>query len=206
MAPLERLWLRKMRSVLLPIARGDVLEIGVGTGANLPFYSDSVCLTAVDESVEMLAVATQRASHLDRCMRFGQTDAENLAFQAERFDTVVASLLLCSVLDQSAALQEFWRVLRKPGGQLLLLEHMRPRHRALAFLADLLDIPWYGFNGRCHLNRRTEQAVADAGFRVTSVEGKLGGLLRLIVAQTVKDGHNGQQAMEPWRNEPSPGT
>jgi ubiquinone/menaquinone biosynthesis C-methylase UbiE len=206
MAPLERLWLREMRSLLLPIATGDVLEIGVGTGANLPFYADSVCLTAVDESLEMLAVATQRASHLDRCVHFGQTDAEHLAFPAERFDTVVASLLLCSVLDQSRALQEFWRVLRKPGGQLLLLEHMRPRHGALALLADLLDVPWHGFNGRCHLNRRTEQAVANAGFQVTSVEGKLGGLLRLIVAQAVEDGHNGQWAMELSRNEPSPGT
>jgi hypothetical protein len=76
----------------------------------------------------------------------------------------------------------------------------------LAFLADLLDVPWHGFNGRCHLNRRTEQAVAGAGFQVKTVEGRLGGLLRLIVAQTVDDGHNGQQAMELWRNEPSPGT
>ena len=97
------------------MARGKVLEIGVGTGANLPFYPDSACLTAVDESVEMLAVAAQRASRLDHCVSFGQTDAEHLAFPAERFDTVVASLLLCSVLDQSRALQEFWRVLRKPG-------------------------------------------------------------------------------------------
>jgi ubiquinone/menaquinone biosynthesis C-methylase UbiE len=195
MAPLERLWLREMRSLLLPMARGEVLEIGVGTGANLPFYPDSACLTAVDESAEMLTVAAQRASRLDRCVYFGQTDAEYLAFPAERFDTVVASLLLCSVLDQSRALQEFWRVLRKPGGQLLLLEHMRPRHGALALLADVLDIPWHGFNGRCHLNRRTEQAVEDAGFQVNSVEGRLGGLLRLIVAQAVEDGHNGRQAM-----------
>jgi ubiquinone/menaquinone biosynthesis C-methylase UbiE len=185
MAPLEKLWLRQMRSRLVPRARGKVLEIGVGTGANLPFYPSSACLIAVDESSDMLAVAARRAAALDRCMPLTQADVEHLSFPTGHFDTVIASLVLCSVVDQYQALKELWRVLRRPGGQLLLIEHMRPRHGPLALVADLVNAPWYAFNGRCHLNRETQKVIGEVGFRVEKVETKLGGLLRLIIAQTV---------------------
>ena len=183
MAPLERMALREMRSRLVPQARGKVLEIGIGTGANLPFYAPSVCLSAVDESVDMLAVTARRALALERCTSLTQADVEHLAFPAGYFDTVVASLVLCSVLDQQQALGELCRVLRKPGGQLLLLEHMRPHIRPLAWLVDLANIPWYAFNGRCHLNRETQEALGEVGFRVEMAESRLGGLVRLLVAQ-----------------------
>lgn len=183
MAPLERLWLREMRRQLLPHARGRVLEIGVGTGANLPFYPPSVYLTAVDESADMLGIAASRASTLSRPVHLSQTDAEHLAFPAGHFDTVIASLVLCSVVDQERALDELSRVLRRPGGRLLLLEHMRPQLRPLAWLVDLANVPWYAANGRCHLNRETQQAIVEAGFEVERMEDRLGGFLRLIVAR-----------------------
>jgi ubiquinone/menaquinone biosynthesis C-methylase UbiE len=183
MAPLERLWLRDLRARLVPHARGRILEIGVGTGANLPFYPPSTCLTAIDESAEMLAFARPRATALSHCAHFGQMDVEHLAFPANRFDTVVASLVLCSVVDQSRALGELWRVLDKPGGRLLLLEHMRPRVRPLAWLADVANVPWYALNGRCHLNRETQQSIVAAGFQLDRVESHAGGLLRLVVAR-----------------------
>ena len=104
MAPLERMALREMRTRLVPRARGQVLEIGIGTGANLPFYAPDVHLAAVDESVDMLSVAAQRASALERSVRLGQADVEHLAFPSGQFDTVVASLVLCSVVDQQRAL------------------------------------------------------------------------------------------------------
>jgi ubiquinone/menaquinone biosynthesis C-methylase UbiE len=182
MAILERLWLRQMRARLVPLAQGKVLEIGVGTGANLPFYPSSVSLTAVDESAEMLVVAAQRAASLNRCGYLLQADVEHLVFSSDCFDTVIASLVLCSVVDQRAALDELWRVLRKPGGRLLLLEHMRPHARPLAWLADLANVPWYAFNGRCHLNRETQDLVAQIGFELDHVEARAGGLFRLIVA------------------------
>ena len=184
MAPLEKLWLREMRARLLPLARGRVLEVGVGTGANLPFYAPSICPVALDESTDMLAVAARRAAALGRCAHLGQMSVEHLAFPSSQFDTAVASLVLCSVLDLERALGELHRVLRKPGGRLLLLEHQRPQVRPLAWLADLVNLPWYTFNGRCHLNRETQQAVVQAGFRVEQVETRLGGLLRLLVAHT----------------------
>jgi ubiquinone/menaquinone biosynthesis C-methylase UbiE len=185
MAPLEKLWLRQMRARLIPRARGRVLEIGVGTGANFAFYAPSACVTAVDESADMLAVAASRATALDRCAHLGQMDVEHLGFPTGHFDTVVASLVLCSVVDQRRALGELRRVLKRPAGQLLLLEHMRPQLRPLAWLADLANAPWVAMNGRCHLNRQTQQAVLRAGFQVDHIESMVGGLLRLIVARSV---------------------
>jgi ubiquinone/menaquinone biosynthesis C-methylase UbiE len=184
MSPLERLWLKEMRSQLVPRALGATLEIGVGTGANLPFYQPSVCLSAIDESPDMLAVAARRAAALERNIGFAQANAEHLVFPSGHFDTVVASLVLCSVIDQASTLRELKRVLRNPGGHLLLLEHMRPHSRPLALLVDLLNVPWYGFNERCNLNRHTQQAVTSAGFELVRVESKMGGLFRLIVART----------------------
>lgn len=184
MAPLEKLWLREMRSRLVHYVRGQVLEIGVGTGASLPFYHASVCLTAVDESADMLAIAARRASALNRCVYLSRTSVEQLSFPSNSFDTAIASLVLCSVGDLEQALSELWRVLRKPGGQLLLLEHMRPSLRPLAWLVDLANTPWVALNGRCHLNRETQQATRDAGFQIEGVEARVGGLLRLIVART----------------------
>jgi ubiquinone/menaquinone biosynthesis C-methylase UbiE len=204
MAPLEKLWLRRLRARLLPWARGRVLEVGVGTGVNLPLYPAGVHVTAIDESPEMLSVAQQRAYTLlppaarlrhpegvgkNGRVHLARMDAECLAFPDGTFDTVVTSLMLCSVIDQRRALGELRRVLSAPGGRLLLLEHMRPSNRLFALLVDLANVPWYAFNGRCHLNRRTLDAVAAAGFSVEHVEGAVGGFLRLIVATRADIGY-----------------
>ena len=183
MAPLEKLALRQMRARLLPLATGRVLEVGVGTGANLPFYTPSICVTAIDESADMLAVAASRTAALENCIHLAQMDVERLAFLTGFFDTVVTSLVLCSVVDQTRALGELRRVLRRPGGRLLLVEHMRPHVRPLAWLVDLANIPWYAFNGRCNLNRETQRAIVQAGFHLEHVESRIGGFLRMIVAR-----------------------
>jgi ubiquinone/menaquinone biosynthesis C-methylase UbiE len=182
MAPLEKLALRRLRGRLLSFAQGRVLEIGVGTGANLPYYPRSACLAAIDESADMLAVAARRATILGHCVSLAQMSVETLAFPDGLFDTIVASLVLCSVVSQGRTLDELRRVLRKPGGRLLLLEHMRPQLRPLAWLTDLANGPWVALNGRCHLNRQTQRALVQAGFELEWVESKLGGFLRLIAA------------------------
>lgn len=182
MRALERLLLRDMRAQLVPAAQGRILEIGIGTGANLPFYAPNASLTAVDESSQMLIFARRRAAALGRKVSLNQADVERLSFAADSFDTVVASLVFCSVHDISQALMEVRRVLRKGEGRFLLLEHMRPASPPLAWVTDLLNHPWYRLNRRCHLNRQTVQAVQGAGFRILRVEQRLGGLIRLVVA------------------------
>jgi ubiquinone/menaquinone biosynthesis C-methylase UbiE len=185
MAPLERLWLRQMRARLLPYARGRVLEIGIGTGANLPHYPAEARITGIDESAEMLDVAARRSAALGGQASLGQVNAESLAFASGSFDVAVGSLVFCSVVEPLRALTEIRRVLHTPGGRLLLLEHMRPRNRPLAWLIDLVDVPWYAFNGRCHLNRQTHQTIVQAGFEIERMEGRLGGFFRLIVARAL---------------------
>jgi ubiquinone/menaquinone biosynthesis C-methylase UbiE len=183
MAPLERLWLRQMRKRLLPYAQGRVLEVGIGTGANLPHYPPAAHITGVDESADMLQVAARRSAALNGRASLGQVNVEHLAFASGSFDVVVGSLVFCSVVEPLRALVEIHRVLRKPGGHLLLLEHMRPRSQPLAWLIDLADVPWYAFNGRCHLNRETHRTILTAGFEIERMEGRLGGFFRLIVAR-----------------------
>jgi ubiquinone/menaquinone biosynthesis C-methylase UbiE len=105
-------------------ASGDILEIGVGTGLNLPFYGSDVRLTGIDLSPAMLALARKRASEIGREVDLREADAQALEFPDECFDTVVFSLCLCSIPDDRRAVAEGIRVL-KPSGRILLLEHVR---------------------------------------------------------------------------------
>lgn len=182
MAPLERMGLHRLRRRLLPQATGRILEIGIGTGATLPFYGSTGCLLGLDANADMLAGSAARARALGRCLRLSQASSEKLPFRDGAFDTVVGTLVLCSVVDPIQSLQEIRRVLRRPGGQLLLLEHTRPDAPLFARLVDLANGPWLALNGQCHINRRTADAVAEAGFRVTAIERHVGGLVRLIAA------------------------
>jgi ubiquinone/menaquinone biosynthesis C-methylase UbiE len=120
----ELLAVRRLRRELLQRAAGKVLEIGVGTGKNLPFYPQECEITAVDMSAGMMARARRRAAKLGRRVNFLLMDAEALGFPDGSFDTVVDSLNLCTFVDRTAALEEMARVCR-PEGRILLLEHGR---------------------------------------------------------------------------------
>jgi phosphatidylethanolamine/phosphatidyl-N-methylethanolamine N-methyltransferase len=159
-----------------------VLEVGVGTGANLPFYPDSSRVVAVDASAEMLAIARRRRTRA--VVQLSQTDVHQLAFPDATFDGVVGSFLLCNVTDPLAVLQEVRRVLR-PGGRLLLLEHVRGAHPWIARLTDLLDLPWHAWSRSCHLNRETEATVTSAGFTISHSERYALGIVQLIEAVPV---------------------
>jgi len=184
MWPLERALFARLRQRALRALRPSafprlVLEVGVGTGANLPLYPASSCVVAVDASAEMLAVARRRWTRT--VVQLSQTDAHHLAFPDATFDGVVGSFLLCNVTDPLAVLQEVHRVLR-PGGQLLLLEHVRGAHPWVARLTDLLDLPWHAWNRNCHLNRETEATVVSAGFTITCSERYALGVVQIIKA------------------------
>ena len=183
MAPLERLFLRPRRKQWLPIVRGDVLEIGVGTGANLPFYAAGCCrLIAVDVNWEMLEQTARRAQGHSLCL--AQVDVQHLAFPAGRFDWVVGSLLFCGVADPLLGLGEVRRVLR-PGGQLLLIEHVRSTWPLMGRALDVANVFWNRFARSCDLNRRTLDAVQAAGFVLRRVETHAMGVVQVILAEKV---------------------
>ena len=160
-------------------AQDAVLEIGAGTGVNFAHYAQGVRVFALDKSLEMLATARKRPCRV--CAVVTQADAQCLPFPARVFDTVVGSLVFCSLPDPLRALAEIRRVLR-PNGKLLLLEHTRGHHPLAAALTDVLNPIWFFLNGSCHLNRQTARTVAEAGFNVTGVERHAGGIVQVIRA------------------------
>ncbi|MCS7080258.1 MAG: class I SAM-dependent methyltransferase [Chloracidobacterium sp.] len=162
MRPLERRIFAVRRQRLIPQATGDVLEIGGGTGANLPFYRQVRSLTFTDPDPAMLRLAQAKPRPADLPVTFCTAAAEALPFPDETFDTVVVTLALCTVADPKQALDEIRRVLR-PGGQLLALEHIRPPG-LLGYVADALTPLQKRLAAGCHLNRATCHAIAAAGF------------------------------------------
>lgn len=168
----ERAGMRELRRSVLADARGAVLEIGAGTGLNLPLYPASGVqeLTLAEPEPSMVARLRDAgaASSLDPAVV--QAGAEELPFADASFDTVVSTLVLCTVGDVAQSLAEIRRVLR-PGGQLLLIEHVRGDDGgALAGWQDRLHGPWKAFGYGCNCNRDTRRLLADAGFSVDALK------------------------------------
>lgn len=177
MLPLEWLIFRRLRQQIFPSLRGDVLEIGIGTGVNLPLYGMEARVTGCDASLEMLTWAARRRQN---GTTLTQTDVQYLPFPSGSFDVVTASFLFCSVADPARGLAEARRVLRS-GGRLVLLEHTRGSGVG-AWLTDTFHPLWHTWTRECHLNRETARTVADVGFRVERVEEHVLGVVRVIRA------------------------
>jgi SAM-dependent methyltransferase len=157
------------RRKMLRAAEGRVLEVGAGTGFNLPHYPPGPSeLVLTDELDGMLRRAERRAKHVGREVVTTPAPVESLPFEDGSFDTVVGSLLLCSVEDQSRALGEIRRVLR-PGGQYLFLEHIRSDDPKIARWQDRLEGVWGVIAFGCHPNRETLPRI-EAAFDVAEVE------------------------------------
>lgn len=159
-------------------ARGRVLEVGVGTGTNLPHYPPGVHLTGLDLSPRMLQQARARVGRLGLSAELVPGDVEQLAFPDASFDTVTATCVFCSVGNPVLGLQEVRRVTR-PDGRVLLYEHVRPRGRLLGTLFDLFSPLTRRLIGPS-INRRTEQNVRAAGLEI--IEVRRHGIWREIVA------------------------
>jgi SAM-dependent methyltransferase len=151
-------------------ARGCVLEIGGGTGFNLPHYPAKIEELVVTEPARgMLDRARRRAETSSLPVTFVQAAAESLPFEDAAFDTVVSTLVLCSVDDVDRALAEIHRVLR-PGGQLIFVEHVRWDDPRRARWQDRLERPWAVLADGCHPNRATLERIEAAPFEVDDVE------------------------------------
>jgi ubiquinone/menaquinone biosynthesis C-methylase UbiE len=165
----EEAGLRAMRQRLLAGAKGQVIEIGAGTGANLPCYGPEVeSLTVTEPLTPMMRKLERRVRDGSSSAKVLRAPAEDLPFDNDTFDVAVSTLVLCGVDDQPRAVRELRRVLR-PGGTLLFIEHVRAADPALARLQDRLN--WLNrIVVCCNLNRPTLDTIRQAGFTVTSVE------------------------------------
>lgn len=176
MLPLEVIALRELRRRAFPPLTGQVLELGVGTGVNLPLYGREARIVALDLSRPMLEEATPRAVQADA--RLVEGHAQYLPFADGSFDVVTGSLIFCSVPSPIDALKEIWRTL-KPAGRLVLVEHTRGNGLG-AWLTDLLNPLWLTISESCNLNRETAQTIAEAGFQLVRVEKRLLGIFKII--------------------------
>lgn len=159
----------------------QILEVGVGTGKNLPFYPEGARTTAVDISHKMLARARRRAERLSRNVELFPMDAQALAFEEGAFDAVVSTFVFCSVPDPVLGLREVRRVLR-PDGRAVFLEHMRPRSSWLGKVFDLLNPVAVRLTG-ANINRPTLENVRQAGLEIEDVKDlSAQGVVKLIVA------------------------
>lgn len=161
-------------------ATGRVLEVAVGTGRNLPFYPPDIELTGVDLSAGMLQRARTRADALHRQADLRLGDAQCLDLPDAGFDTVVATLALCSIPDDRAAVAEIARVLR-PGGRLFLLEHVASPLRSVAAVQRLLEPPLVRLAGD-HLLREPDQAVDAAGLALDELTRSRWGIVMRLAA------------------------
>jgi ubiquinone/menaquinone biosynthesis C-methylase UbiE len=160
---------------------GEVLEVAVGTGRNLPFYPEGTRLTGVDWSPAMLAIARGRAADLGREADLRQGDAQALDFPDASFDTVLCALGLCAIPDDRRAMTEMARVLR-PGGRLLLVDHVAASAsalRAVQWLYERITIPLAGE----HFRRRPLAYVRELGFDVEEAERFRFGIVERVCAR-----------------------
>jgi ubiquinone/menaquinone biosynthesis C-methylase UbiE len=161
--------LREIRHGLLAEANGAVLEIGAGTGLNLPHYDGKVeSLVFTDPEPAMLRRLQKKTREQAPLAKILRAPAEDLPFEDESFDTVVSTLVLCGVDDQARSLREIRRVLR-PGGRLLFLEHVRSDDAALARFQDRMN--WLNrLVVFCDCNRPTLATIEASGFTVSELE------------------------------------
>jgi ubiquinone/menaquinone biosynthesis C-methylase UbiE len=180
-APMESFGFAAWRPRILNRIRGTrVLEVGVGTGKNLPYYPPGLTVDAIDISPRMLERARKRATVLNLSLTLQEMDVQELSFPDQVFDTIFATFVFCSVPDPVIGLRELRRVC-KPKGRLLLLEHMRPGNPILGFLFDRFNPIVVRMMG-ANINRRTLDNVRNAGWRIHSEERLLSDIVRLIEA------------------------
>lgn len=180
-SPMEGLKFSGWRARLRERVAGRALEVGVGTGKNMPCYPDDSDISAIDISPRMLKRAQRRAAAFHKPVQLQEMDVQFLAFEDDSFDTVFATFVFCSVPDPVRGLTELRRVC-KPGGRLVLLEHMRPGNPILGLVFDTLNPLTVRISG-ANINRRTMQNIRKAGWRILEEECLWSDIVRWIVAE-----------------------
>jgi len=161
----------RLRAAWIPQARGKVLEVGIGSGLNLPFYSRDVQrIYGVEPSVELQRMARKRAvTEPIKIELLSQSAEEQLPLANASIDTVVVTWTLCSIADAPKALQQINRVL-KTSGRLIFVEHGRAPDPGVAVWQDRITPVWKCVGGGCHLNRKIDDLITTAGFRIAELK------------------------------------
>ncbi len=162
--------LMKLRAQYVPQARGKVLEIGIGTGLNLEFYdTDSVELTGLDPAEELTGHAKERAQQLELPINMLGVSGESIPAEDKTFDALVCTWTLCSIPNVEGALKEMHRVV-KPGGTLYFIEHGKAPDASVHRWQQRIEPVWKRIAGGCHLTRKADELIADAGFNITQTD------------------------------------
>lgn len=179
---MDRMIREEWRRQVIGKAAGSVLEVGVGTGKNLPYYNPDICakVTGIDFSPGMLEKAYPRAEKAPVPVELIQMDAQVMEFAADTFDTVISTCVFCSVPDPIAGLREIKRVC-KPDRKIFFLEHMRVDWPIVGPLMDVMNPISVGLIG-VNINRRTVENIKKAGLTILKVENLMGPLVRCIEA------------------------
>jgi SAM-dependent methyltransferase len=160
--------LSEYRDRVLPFARGIAVEIGVGSGFNLPLYgSDVERIYGFDPSIELLRIASNRGGAATHSVMLAQASAEDMPIDGHSVDTVVTTWTLCSIPDVERALREARRIL-KPGGRLVFVKHGLSPDPQVVKWQNRLTPCWRKIGGGCHLNRKIDDLIRAAGFRIDS--------------------------------------
>jgi ubiquinone/menaquinone biosynthesis C-methylase UbiE len=158
------------RNRVVPAAQGRVLEIGIGSGLNLPFYTRKADqVIGLDPSPRLLSMARQAARPSTSAVEFVEGSAEAIPLEDRSVDTVVTTWTLCSIPDAPRSVREMRRVL-KPGGRLLFVEHGRAPDAGVRWWQDYLNPAWKRLGGGCHLNRAIGTLIEGAGFQFERIE------------------------------------
>jgi ubiquinone/menaquinone biosynthesis C-methylase UbiE/membrane protein YqaA with SNARE-associated domain len=182
--PMEAMSLKRWRLEVAKDLSGKVLEVGVGTGKNIPYYPDDIDITAIDFSGEMISKAREKAKLLNKKVELLQMDAQQMDFSDNTFDMVFTTCVFCSVPDPVKGLKEIRRIC-KPGGRIIMIEHVRSERKVLGLIMDVfnpLTVNLWGAN----INRKTVDNVQKAGFSSVKVTNLTGDIVKKIIINNEK--------------------
>lgn len=182
---MEHIMKEEWRKELIQQADGSVLEVGVGTGTNLKYYSKEVQVTGIDFSPNMLKRAREKANRLPVDIQLFEMDIQNLEFPDNTFDTVISTCVFCSVPDPVQGLKEIRRV-TKPNGKIIMLEHMRSENQIIGKFMDILNPIGLYFIG-ANINRRTIDNIHSSNMKIVKQEFFLSSILRKLVLSPNKN-------------------
>ena len=156
-----------LRKQYVGLAEGEVLELGIGTGLNLPHYGEAVrSITGVDPAAELTSKAQERAQQIEPKVEVLGLSGEDLPLDNNQFDTIVCTWTMCSIPNPYRAVEEMRRVL-KPGGKVIFVEHGRSDEPHIAKWQRRIEPMWKVIGGGCHLTRRMDDLLEQGGFRIT---------------------------------------